>query len=134
MRAAMFPEWYINSRWGVEQGFTIGSAPGGKNRGSLVVELSLSGVLQPSLNGDTLVLADAQGKDIVRYTGLQAFDVGGRVLPARLSLSGSTLRILVDDTHASYPVTIDPWIQQAKLTASDGAAEDLFWPSSCHQR
>ncbi|MHB8788683.1 MAG: thrombospondin type 3 repeat-containing protein [Desulfobulbaceae bacterium] len=119
-------EWYINSPWGVEQGFTIGSAPGGKNRDSLVVELFLSGELLPSLNGDTLVLADAQGKSIVRYTGLQVFDADGRSLPAHLTLAGSTLRILVDDKHARYPVTIDPWFQQAKLTAGDGAENDQF--------
>ncbi|MDW7773530.1 MAG: FG-GAP repeat protein [Desulfobulbaceae bacterium] len=119
-------EWYINSPLGVEQGFTIGSAPGGKNRDSLVVELSLSGELQPSLDGDTLVLADAQGKSIVRYTGLQVFDADSRSLPAHLTLAGSTLRILVDATHARYPVTIDPWIQQAKLTAGDGRINDKF--------
>lgn len=48
-------EWYVNSRWGVEQGFTINSPPGEKDRSSLVVELSLSGDLKPSLDGNTLV-------------------------------------------------------------------------------
>lgn len=123
-------EWYINSPWGVEQGFTIGSAPGGKNRDHLVVELSLSGELQPSLNGNTLVLADAQGKSIVRYTGLQVFDASGRSLPAHLLLTGSILRILVDDTHAIYPVTIDPWIQQAKLTPAEVDELDVFGSSA----
>ncbi|HBI15484.1 MAG TPA: hypothetical protein DDY20_08230 [Desulfobulbaceae bacterium] len=122
-------EWYINSPWGVEQGFAIGSAPGGRNGDGLVVELSLSGELRPGLDGDTLVLADAQGRSIVRYTGLQAFDAAGSSLPAHLLLAGSTLRIIVDDTHARYPVTIDPWIQQAKLTADDGAADDQFGTS-----
>jgi len=120
-------EWYINSPWGVEQGFTIGSAPGGKNSGNLVIELSLSGDLQLRLDSDTLGLADAQGNTIVRYTGLQVFDVAGKSLPAHLTLAGSTLSILVDDTHAKYPVTIDPWIQQLpKLIPSDGAAGDDF--------
>lgn len=32
----------------------------------------------------------------------------------------------VEDAGAQYPVVIDPWIQQAELTASDGAAGDLF--------
>ncbi len=27
---------------------------------------------------------------------------------------------------ARYPVVIDPFVQQAKLTASDGAGDDLF--------
>jgi len=28
--------------------------------------------------------------------------------------------------NAAFPVTVDPWIQQQKLTASDGAAGDFF--------
>ena len=32
----------------------------------------------------------------------------------------------VDDASARYPLTIDPFVQQAKLTASDGAADDNF--------
>ena len=32
----------------------------------------------------------------------------------------------MDDTGADYPLTIDPFFQQAKLTASDGAANDAF--------
>jgi len=119
-------EWYINSPWGVEQGFTIESAPGGRNGDGLVVELSLSGELRPGLDGHTLVMADAQGRSLIRYTDLQVFDVVGRSLPAHLILAGNALRILVDDTHAKYPVTIDPWIQQAKLKAVDGVAYDYF--------
>ena len=32
----------------------------------------------------------------------------------------------VEDGGARYPVVVDPWIQQAELTASDGAAQDYF--------
>lgn len=119
-------EWYINSPWGVEQGFTIHTVPGGKIRDNLVVELSISGELHPRLDTDTLVLADAQDISLVRYTGLQVFDANNQSLPVHLSLADSTLRILVDDTHAKYPVTIDPWIQGPKLTAADGFSQDLF--------
>ncbi len=91
--------------------------------------MSLSGDVQPSLKGNTLALADAGGSNIVNYTGLQVFDADSRTLPAHLTLVGSTLRIHVDDTHARYPVTIDPWIQKAKLTASDGSASDYFGES-----
>jgi len=122
-------EWYVNTPWGMEQGFTIRKAPGERSRDGLVVELTLSGDVLPSLDSDTLVLADAQGNSIARYTGLQVFDADGRSLPAQLTLAGSTLRILVDDVHAQYPVTIDPWIQRAKLTPSDGAAGDWFGTS-----
>ena len=47
-------------------------------------------------------------------------------LPARFSLSDNSLQIRVDDTNAQYPIVIDPWIQSAKLTASDGMNDDHF--------
>jgi hypothetical protein len=34
--------------------------------------------------------------------------------------------VRLEDAGAQYPVTVDPWIQQAELTASDGAANELF--------
>ena len=34
--------------------------------------------------------------------------------------------IHVNDAAAQDPITIDPFVQQAKLTASDGAADDNF--------
>ncbi len=32
----------------------------------------------------------------------------------------------MDDARAAYPLTIDPWLQQAKLTAGDAAASDYY--------
>ena len=52
-------EWYINSKWGVEQGFTVQEAPSGNNDNSLVVELSFFGDLQPILDSNTLILSDS---------------------------------------------------------------------------
>ena len=68
-------------------------------------------------SGDRLVL---------RYSGLFAVDSSGRQLRSWLELENGTLLIRVDDRGARYPVTIDPFFQQAKLTASDGAANDFF--------
>ena len=39
-------------------------------------------------------------------------------------MRGRELLLRVDDTGAQYPLRVDPFIQQAKLTASDGAAYD----------
>ncbi|MDH3328579.1 MAG: FG-GAP repeat protein, partial [Desulfobulbaceae bacterium] len=98
----------------------------GRNTKNLVVELLLSGDLQPNLTANTLVLADSQGNSVVKYTGLHVFDSDSKALPSQLVLTGSTLRIFVDDKGARYPVTIDPWIQTAKLTADDGVTNDQF--------
>ena len=53
-------------------------------------------------------------------------DAAGNVAPSWLEIQGTTLSIAVDDRGMAYPLTIDPLFQAAKLTASDGAAEDRF--------
>ncbi|MBI2440966.1 MAG: hypothetical protein HYV35_06290 [Lentisphaerae bacterium] len=64
----------------------------------------------------------------LRYSGLTALDADGARLPAWLETRENKLLVRVDDKGARYPITIDPFIQQAKLTATawDGAANDLF--------
>jgi uncharacterized protein (DUF2345 family) len=60
---------------------------------------------------------------------LVALDADGQNLPAYMILdsdSGTRLNIHVDTNGARYPITIDPWIQTAKLTASDSANGDYF--------
>ena len=50
IRGPALEEWYLNSPWGLEQGFTIASAPAPSDRGGdLVLEMVLSGSLQPWL-------------------------------------------------------------------------------------
>jgi len=130
-------EWYLNTNWGLEQGFTIPYPPGDGD-GELVLELTTRGSLKATLarvkhsrtDGDTtLLLTDAEGQTVARYTGLHAYDANGRDLPARLTIRNSQLAIRVDDASAVYPITVDPWVQSAKLTADDGAAGDCLGSS-----
>jgi FG-GAP repeat len=80
--------------------------------------------LEPSGTGLQLTRRDWPA---LHYGGLSAYDATGQELRAWLELQGeSALLLHVDDTHARYPLTIDPFVQQAKLTASDGAAGDNF--------
>ena len=44
-------------------------------------------------------------------------------------MRGDQLLLRVRDTAARYPVVIDPWVQLAELTASDGASGDAFGSS-----
>ena len=117
---ASFSEWYLNTPWGLEQGLTINNKPSTEKNtpSSPILELTLSGILQPALQGNTLLLSDSTGRTYIRYTGLYAFDAAGKTLASRLALKGNTLRITVDDTAASYPITIDPWVQKAKLSST----------------
>ena len=62
----------------------------------------------------------------LEYNGLTAYDATGRVLPAWLEIGSvggeQELLIQVNEAGAKGPITIDPFLQQAKLMASDGAA------------
>jgi hypothetical protein len=127
-------EWYVNGPLGLEQGFVVATAPAGKRAGALTLALSLTGDLSARVNaaGDGLVFLRDGAPTALRYAGLYAFDATGRFLRAwleflpapRTSGAGGEVRIRVDDTGAHYPITIDPFVQQATLSASDAAAND----------
>lgn len=118
-------EWYVNDSEGLEQGFTLAARPGQSAGDPLVLDLSVSGDLTPVLMGDAVVLCRGQ-VPVLRYTGLHAWDAGNRALITWLEVSGGHIRLMVDDAAATYPVTVDPWLQQQKLVAFDAAANDLY--------
>jgi uncharacterized repeat protein (TIGR01451 family) len=118
-------EWYVNGPVGLEQGFTVDSSPDSENR--IRLDIALGGTLSAQLISDTTVsLIDDSGAEALRYTGLYVYDNRGIELPALLKLDGKILSLEVDPAGAQYPITIDPFIQKAKLTASDGTANDQF--------
>ena len=124
--------WYVNGRLGLQQGFTVARRPRGTSgQGELEVRLGLTGdvVAQVDTSGRSATLRQRSGLRRQRYAGLYVYDSTGRELPARLAAAASGLSILVDDRGAKYPITIDPFIQQVKLTALDGASNDLFGSS-----
>lgn len=120
-------EWYLNGPLGLEQGFTLDSPPARKGGEALTLALRLSGDLSavPDPRGDGLAL-QAGGGTVLRYRGLLAWDRAGRTLPAWWQGQGREIRLRVDDGGAHYPLTIDPIIEDARLTASDGGASDSF--------
>ena len=120
--------WYRSDAAGVEQGFTVSSRPSGSGA-TVSVALRSSGSLVPALTGGSLALHGSTGTPVLRYGSLRVTDATGRVLPAHLSLAGTTVRIVVRDAGAVYPLRVDPYTQQATLTASDGAAGDYFGAS-----
>ena len=122
-RRGALTEWYVNGPLGLEQGFTLAAPPAERTSDPLTLALTLSGTLRASLepSATDLELALEGQPASLRYRGLAASDATGRALRARLVLDGTTLLVRVDDGGARYPLTIDPLIEQAKLTASDGA-------------
>jgi hypothetical protein len=132
----------------------------------LSIEMALAGDLIPQLGQDRAAIefTTRDGVHVLRYGHLYAFDAAGRSLDAYFDLTpvrGTApsaksaqhvghearaldkiedteyaIRILVDDTRATYPITIDPLITspdwtvegeqvQAYLGASVGTAGDV---------
>ena len=120
--------WYRSGAAGVEQGFTIPTRPSGRGT-SVAISLRSSGTLTPELSGGSLTLRDRNGTPVLHYGSLQVTDATGRSLPARLAVSAGTVRIVIDDGGAVYPLRVDPYVQQNTLLASDGTFNDYFGES-----
>jgi hypothetical protein len=126
-------EWYVNKPEGIEQAFTVAERPREKSGDEpLRVALALTGGLKASVEdgGQAMILSRRDGKQMLRYDHLAANDALGHRLVTRIELREDEISLLVDDSNAVYPVTIDPLFSQVKkLTAGDGAAVDEFGTS-----
>ncbi len=116
-------ETWTNGPLGLEQSFELRAPTAG---GRLTLSLTLSGDLHPTLasGGGRVVLTGPTGA--LAYGGLEATDARGRTLPSSLEASGDRIEIHVDTRSAAYPVTVDPFVQQAELTPPHGVASNLF--------
>lgn len=107
-------EWYVNGSQGLEQGFTLARRPAisGAKGQPLVIAIAVASLLRPVASDNAVEFASSEGV-VFRYRGLRVWDARGRHLTSRLEVQGRELRLIVDDRHAEYPVTIDPtWTQQ----------------------
>jgi hypothetical protein len=111
-------EWYANGPLGLEQGFDLAARPG-PAVGPLTLSLALSGNLAPRLRGNSVLLEGPGGA--LRYDGLITTDARGHVLPSRLQLVKGQVLIRVEDRGATYPLRIDPMIQQGQKLTGTGA-------------
>lgn len=107
-------EWYVNDNRGIEQGFIVQARPQGAAADVLVLDLALSGDLLPAISatGDALEFATADGRYVLRYSDLYAYDAQERPLAAEMDLvekdGASVVQLTVDTTAAAYPIVIDP--------------------------
>ncbi len=113
-------EWWQVLPVGFEQGFIISKRPDGKGKLVIALDASRSG----ELRNDEL----AWGR--VHYGKLVVTDANGKIVPATLKSEGDRILIAVSDSHASYPLTVDPlvWLQQ-KVVANDGGQYENFGTS-----
>jgi hypothetical protein len=112
-------EWFINDQRGLEHGFIVKERPQGAEAGApLAFIMSATGSLKPSVSSDaqTVHFRDAAGAPVLNYSGLKVWDAEGTILPSRFERGADhTFRLLVEESTARYPITIDPIAQQAYL-------------------
>jgi len=115
-------EWYLHGPMGLEQGFDIGERPSGD--GPLLVEVVVSGLKpQPGRQGQiSLVVEGDERGQRLEYSDLYAVDAQGMVIDARMEVRGNTVRLVLEDRTATYPLTVDPlvWAMQQRLIDADG--------------
>lgn len=135
-------EWFINGRDGLQQGWTLQAPPSGdgdvdplagldRDSSEVALHFRVRGGLEPRVveGARAVGFADGSGQVVIRYGGLNAWDAAFRSLPVRFEpVSGDVeaLRVVVDDSQAVYPITIDPIAQEAYLKASNPDAGDAF--------
>lgn len=109
-------EWFVNGPAGLQQGWTLAERPEGDSELELVLTSSR----------DVAVAADGGSvtSGAYRYGGLLAYDATGRELDARMEAAPGGLVLRVDDEGAIYPVVVDPFLSESRLTASDVAVND----------
>ena len=100
-----FTEWYINSREGLEQGFTIPVRPEGTGELILAVKIGAAGL---EITDDRIMVTAFTGREL-NFGQLTVTDARGKQCTARfVALGENTVGIAADDTGAVYPLTIDP--------------------------
>jgi hypothetical protein len=113
-------ETWRNQPGGLEQAFVLSRRPAGNGPVAVAMTAPATSLL---LRGAVLLPGG------LRYAGLRAVDARGRVLHSWLALVHGRLLIKVADRRATYPVRIDPIVEQANLTPPDGAVGDYFGSS-----
>jgi len=114
-------EWWVALGSGVEFGFDLLEPPLGV--GMVVVELQVDGALVET-DGETAWLTDDDG-GLWTVGGLLAWDAHGEPLGTLMEVDDNDhLLLIIDDTDATWPITVDPLISTASATLSNGSTTD----------
>ncbi|HHT9108269.1 MAG TPA: FG-GAP repeat protein [Candidatus Wunengus sp. YC64] len=121
-------EWYVNGPGGLQQGWVVKERP--QSGDGLVLCMKSGGALKAKEEDrGTLGLYDDNKNRVLGYSGLYAYDANGKEVGSRFEVHGGNILVKLDGSDARYPVTIDPWVETAKLTASDLAEFNLLGSS-----
>lgn len=101
--------WYKVSDQLIEQGFTLNEKPT-SNGQPLEVIMNIEGDV--SFKNNELLFSRV-GKSSIAYNNLKVFDSQNNIIPSEMTFNETTnlLALVVNDTNAVYPLTIDPTIQ-----------------------
>ncbi|OQP58437.1 T9SS type A sorting domain-containing protein [Niastella populi] len=116
---------YINNSDGLRQNFLVNRKMPGD--GALKVTIEPATELQPRLlNSNSLAFFNSENKMLLAYEDLHVWDATHKALPAAMRYLNGLLTIEVDDSEATYPVTIDPLNKTPEWTTSaDGLISGL---------
>jgi len=121
---------YINNPSGLRQNFIVKEKPIGD--GKLKVQMNWNSSLEATeSSSDKLVFYTKGNKNDSKliYDDLKVWDANGTLLQAELTLDkkDNSINILVNDTEAAYPITIDPLNRTAEWsTSADGILPGLL--------
>jgi len=114
-------EWWVALGSGVEFGLDLLTRPEGT--APITVELVIEGATVET-DGETAWLTDGSG-GLWTLGSMLAWDADGEPLGTLIEHGeAGHLRLVVDDTDARWPITIDPIIQTAATTLSDGSTSN----------
>ncbi len=130
-RRVEFPRHGLTEFWqaaegGFEQGWQVDARPDGAE--VLALQLEIGGAQHWEVDADgrgAQIWSSAGGS--WRYEGLEVWDAVGEPHRAWMRASERGLVVLVLDSDAVYPLTIDPTLSEdLRLTASDGGMNQHF--------
>ncbi|MCK6519415.1 integrin alpha, partial [Myxococcota bacterium] len=107
-------EWWVGLDNGVEQGFVLDVAPPGE--GPVVFEIEVSNAAQ--VESSRLIDLDGRSWSV---GDLAAWDADGTRLAVWMTAAGDTLRLVVDDSGARYPIEVDPSYTTSGWSVVDGS-------------
>jgi len=120
-------EWFVNTPQGLEHGFTVPVRPRAEG-GQLVFDLAIAGGLRPVFapDGQAIDFYSTGSISVMRYGELAVTDARGGDVPARMEPIVGGVRIVVDDSDAIYPLTVDPLATSASWTATGEGTDNRF--------
>ncbi|MFT7579834.1 MAG: hypothetical protein ACI9MR_001501 [Myxococcota bacterium] len=122
LRRTAFTEWYVNGSAGLQHGFDLSERPAGS--GPIAIEVGVAGRTPQGISSDSIRLVG--DGETLHYGGLVAYDAGGRRLPARMSVRRGNIILTVDDSAATYPIVVDPFVTTEGLVGTALVSGDDF--------